>query len=1165
MKISDLNLKINKNRLVNKSNNLSISIDKFLSVDPSKQRDLIRKIGVPISSSDSLYYKEKNKPRVFLEFDRLVAGLNRKFPSDYKSITIRFNWTYTRDGETVERQNITTFKTKYVNRNILRNAATSAAIDYAKQIISEVYWDSIAIIDFDIISEINIRDIQTIGNLPLYGAKLAYPDLNLYPDNDNGMCVYNYLLRTYKTKAKSVEQLEKFFNKNRTQGLTIHDLEKFALHHKLSIYVWDLACNAITFEFYDKTNKDHRPIMGVVANGHFYECTTVHKQKMYNIISLKNLKNDYSGDILKSYDRTTENKYICVSSVDREYMKSVKPNTTIVVKNAIKLNDLYMEYLEDYICYRSHWTQNHVNKIIMKDDISIEISPQYDDVKEICRELNLRFTNQSISKIAIKLFKNDGWTQTIFNRQLRKIYVDQKEYSWNGSFVQPLIEYEDIKHMEVAGIDIQKQYTAIAKSGDFYTFDIMSVVMEYDINQPISHGDYFISKRINHIPIHGQGWYSYDVVKACLEYGLITHEDIKYYIKGNPCPENDKILHDFIDMIYNITSNNKVRKLLINTLIGSFGICKEKSMMCPIITQSIIEACYYVHKFDGNAHVSPITDKFYKVQQFKKNIIISSDIPIRLQIVNRANLQTYKLLTYVEKCNKIPYYIKTDCIHYAYTDNPIEIPKTDKIGEYRYEKIILEKYEYNRPLTRKYPNSNDLCNNNWYNVEYCSDTEYYDWTNLLKYHRVHIQGFAGSGKSFIIRQLQEHFGDKFLYGSYTNMAANNINGKTLHRIFSLSMNDPQINKKRLLTILSKYEGIIIDEVNQMPMIMFNILNQLPDSFRIFTFGDHRQETPVEPDKEDTLYLETPMFKQLVNCNTVILQKQCRADHLYAEACKVYHDTLENVIVNMEIKDHIPFLIKNARLGIDILTSYITKINNTNNFAKFISKGQYLKPNCIYDVSKHDKLNIVKTNRLRSLINHFWMKYYGAKSTLRILPHKSNTYGQEMLIYVDLPIVSTSACEYAKKNELMTVTSYDDNYIYISSGLAVPHNVFGKYFIPAYAITTYKIEGQTIDYPHTIWEFSRMNPKTRYTALTRTTDPNLITINLSSPDHRDIDEFANKLITQKTQLVSTTSEQFYDILPKYTYPIKKKKSPYWDEFFNNTFINKLLGRKKKLPS
>jgi hypothetical protein len=62
----------------------------------------------------------------------------------------------------------------------------------------------------------------------------------------------------------------------------------------------------------------------------------------------------------------------------------------------------------------------------------------------------------------------------------------------------------------------------------------------------------------------------------------------------------------------------------------------------------------------------------------------------------------------------------------------------------------------------------------------------------------------------------------------------------------------------------------------------------------------------------------------------------------------------------------------------------------------------------------------------------------------------------------------------------------------------------RYFSPAYAFTTYKAEGQTISSQYTIWEFDRMHHKTKYTALTRTTNCQNVDIKCFDEDTRQID-------------------------------------------------------------
>jgi hypothetical protein len=127
-------------------------------------------------------------------------------------------------------------------------------------------------------------------------------------------------------------------------------------------------------------------------------------------------------------------------------------------------------------------------------------------------------------------------------------------------------------------------------------------------------------------------------------------------------------------------------------------------------------------------------------------------------------------------------------------------------------------------------------------------------------------------------------------------------------------------------------------------------------------------------------------------------------------------------------------------------------------------------------------------------------------------HRVKTTKQPKIwLYKGLPLVSNIT---AKRlgilhNELYIVDTFDDKTItlryqmlnfgvkYLIKRLekrfVITYEQLSDLFSPGYAFTTYKTEGQTISYPHSIYEFNRMPTKTSYTAITRTTDSKLITI------------------------------------------------------------------------
>ena len=85
---------------------------------------------------------------------------------------------------------------------------------------------------------------------------------------------------------------------------------------------------------------------------------------------------------------------------------------------------------------------------------------------------------------------------------------------------------------------------------------------------------------------------------------------------------------------------------------------------------------------------------------------------------------------------------------------------------------------------------------------------------ILNYDRVFIEGKAGTGKSFIIFEIERNHGEEFLYASFTHTAANNIDGQTLHNIFGVNIITGACNPKKFMKLIKKYKGIIIDEINQ---------------------------------------------------------------------------------------------------------------------------------------------------------------------------------------------------------------------------------------------------------------------------------------------------------------------------------------------------------------
>jgi hypothetical protein len=95
---------------------------------------------------------------------------------------------------------------------------------------------------------------------------------------------------------------------------------------------------------------------------------------------------------------------------------------------------------------------------------------------------------------------------------------------------------------------------------------------------------------------------------------------------------------------------------------------------------------------------------------------MTSDVPIRLQIVNRGNWETYKMMQNAKKSNIIILGIKTDCITCTHDAEKAKVKtvKNAKFGEYRDEKKCkftitqfkekCQKFKENEPHRKGRPN-----------------------------------------------------------------------------------------------------------------------------------------------------------------------------------------------------------------------------------------------------------------------------------------------------------------------------------------------------------------------------------------------------------------------------------------------------------------------------
>src|SRR5690606_28972283 len=110
---------------------------------------------------------------------------------------------------------------------------------------------------------------------------------------------------------------------------------------------------------------------------------------------------------------------------------------------------------------------------------------------------------------------------------------------------------------------------------------------------------------------------------------------------------------------------------------GSFNTTTHTYVKQNFITDSWIEASHYFLQAGGNADISVITEyidkkidkykRIYRVQTRENCIKYSDNRVVYKAVVDRGNLETYRILKYIKSYGnqyKI-LKIRTDCVYYA--------------------------------------------------------------------------------------------------------------------------------------------------------------------------------------------------------------------------------------------------------------------------------------------------------------------------------------------------------------------------------------------------------------------------------------------------------------------------------------------------------------------
>lgn len=903
-------------------------------------------------------------------------------------------------------------------------------------------------------------------------------------NTNNGTCVFDYLIHLYGNtkgfkKIMNYNYLNnEFSNEDENcliEGVSINKIDNFCKKYSLSYYALDSYEKTIKFYIPEIKKHNVNALIFRLINGHMYPIEDY--QKRQSIVN-KHRKdcNIKSAEIETSKQK--EKKIYNLITPDKECDKN---------KFAINFIDELNKIPYPIIPKNIYVEDGNIQRLII-DNKLILTEPINQDVKDFYEKSDRVYQGESIQSILYELWEEtydekiyEGKLMSSFNPKIDNI-LNQTNIKNRTHYGSTRIITEDMKDLFLnegaISCDIEKCYSSLLLN----PFDDFMVLNSYNEIEKFTNEDYYyddsdlpfglyIVKTNDLTILHQSNIYSNKI----LDYAKKNNVEFKiiYQILATEQIEPN-YFHSLLNNITDKTDNINLIKLLINTITGCLGKTYNKKLKVGLTTNldeiwenDILKNCdnknneYYFKKFNINEK-----DLFIS-GEIEKTKMINNALPIYIQILDWSNI---KLSEMIKKMGGECIYRKTDCAVCIGGNYVKEIEKdinniTKTWGSFRNEDCSDDKIltrDFTRLMNKDRHIEINEINNDWINANFYSSNQ---WEDILKYaienKGLFIDGRAGTGKSYIIHKGIENKylnEDKKYRLAFTNKAARNINGTTIHKALAINNN----NKSNIKSMTLKYQGetiICIDEIGMIPLHIWKkilLLKQANKDLIFILLGDKRQTTPIEDYNID--YFNSSIVKCLVNYNKCELTERQR-----------YNEELWN-----------------------FLEDYFEK--------GIVGKLKHKKDFTIDDIKKSRM--ICYFNKTRESINNKCMEIMKPNNALYLPYEKINDddKSSSAYIYKDIPIMcikNNKKYDIINSDEFI-VSSYDDKTITLINNdnnkeIIIEHNEFHKNFVVNYISTTHKLQGATITnnllifdwYPKHNMEYCLKDDKhIGYTALSR---------------------------------------------------------------------------------
>lgn len=897
------------------------------------------------------------------------------------------------------------------------------------------------------------------------------------------------------------------------QGVSVQQLEKFCEFFSINMYAFDKTDNLIEYYKCKKSvegNKAGREaLIYVVYDEHFYPVEDKSERKSKQGKATSTGTHIASADIeeFASVKKEAEAKEV-IAPTEEEFAELKEGKIDyLAVQNKWALD--YFKKNEGKIPFPIDARSIYVNeatiesvvyddKIVLTKPINLYVKRFYDENTTIGfqGQSSLSVTNFIWEqKYPFKIAKAPFLSQP--NQQVAEA-LNAEKVKWRTHLGRTSDYYNDVAIKEMLqdgkaiAVDITKCYCdAIYNQREkFIVFKGKEIVEAYD-GEPLTLGLYFVTTNDMTL-FHQSNWYSKAIIdlatKEHIEFKIIRQircvdedwcwEKVETDADGKETSrielDNSNLFKRWCDEVIELTEQDEdftLTKDVINSITGYLGKTHSKTKELGL-SKNLEEVWtdWLVPEVQNNPNLNVYLneiksddDKVYLYGVEKRTKNLSNGLPMYIQLLDWSNIALYNL---GKDVGGEIVYRKTDCLISIGGKIPQDKLEDDvccyaeRFGKYHLEDV--EKalhFNLDLPMNTQRHTDTPVLDDDWKDYKQFKSSD--DWEGIIKTAiekgGMMVSGRAGTGKSYIIHKgiqakLLPETAEARL--AFTNRAARNINGTTIHK--AMALNSAEKTNAKTLEHLKSIPVFIIDEISMINAALWNklmVLKQTTKSIFII-LGDHRQCPPIESGKEIN-YFTHPYAKRLVNYNRCELTKPQRYD---LKLWKWLEDFYEG--------------------GYE---------------GDAICKKKLSIENILY------RKNICYCNKTRRKINDLCMDYFKKEKTWLVLevPEKcKNEYADKAFIYKGLPVMAVAnnkemeiinteefwIKDFSSSESSMTLYRDEDE----EQELVVEFKEFHKYFVVNYAATTHKSQGATITKEINIFDWFYMAEDRRigYTAVSR---------------------------------------------------------------------------------